>query len=217
MRKCDKSKTFHKSLFTDIINCNLPCKFYAKTSMNLRTIIIDTKTFYEIFELFLKVFRSVKQSKQHPLKTGGKTCDENNGDEILRRCWRLCKYLAGEAENRKIYSGVSTWWIIIATFNVGPSKWKVLHHRLPSIFRAQNKILIQLLISKWRVETTSAMANIKIIKTELLIGVDKVSSDADSHKGDVTCLVVHNDLLYSAGRDGKIKVRYVQEVINSAI
>lgn len=35
--------------------------------------------------------------------------------------------------------------------------------------------------------------------------IDKSSGDL-SHSGDVTCVCVHNDHVYSSGADGKIKV-----------
>ena len=36
--------------------------------------------------------------------------------------------------------------------------------------------------------------------------IEKDSAEADRHVGDCVCMVYHNELLYSGGADGKIKV-----------
>lgn len=36
--------------------------------------------------------------------------------------------------------------------------------------------------------------------------IDKIISDTDKHESDVTCIKFFNNLLYSSGGDGKIKV-----------
>lgn len=36
--------------------------------------------------------------------------------------------------------------------------------------------------------------------------ISKITPDDKKHHGDVTCIILHDNILYSAGSDGKIKV-----------
>lgn len=45
------------------------------------------------------------------------------------------------------------------------------------------------------------------VRNKMPAKVDKVTSDDNKHDGDVTSIVCYGNNLYSAGSDGKIKVR----------
>lgn len=38
------------------------------------------------------------------------------------------------------------------------------------------------------------------------MSVDKVTADDKKHEGDVTSIIFHGEILFSAGSDGKVKV-----------
>lgn len=46
--------------------------------------------------------------------------------------------------------------------------------------------------------------------------IDKVTADDKQHFGDVTSIILHENILYSSGSDGKIKVKIVFHILETS-